>query len=67
MTGIQLCNVGIDQIPEDANVIFCQKEIEAVIKKKNINIEVHYLENLSQSSEYESWISELMKERNGES
>ncbi len=67
LTGIQVSNVAIDEIPEDANVIFCQKEIEPVIKKKNINIEVHYLENLSQASEYESWISELMKERNGES
>ena len=67
LTGIQVSNVAIDEIPEDADVIFCQKEIESVIKKKNINIEIHYLENLSQSSEYESWISELMKERNGES
>lgn len=67
LTGIQVSNVAIDEIPEDADVIFCQKEIEPVIKKKNINIEVHYLENLSQASEYESWISELMKERNGES
>lgn len=67
LTGIQVSNVAIDEIPEDADVIFCQKEIESVIKKKNINIEVHYLENLSQSLEYERWIAELVKEGNSES
>lgn len=66
LTGIQVSNAAIDEIPEDADVIFCQKEVEPVMKRKNINVEVHYLENLSQSFEYEHWISELVKEEDSE-
>ena len=57
--GIQVGNTAIDDIPEDADVIFCQKQIEPKMQKVVTKAEIYYLENLSQSVEYDSWISSL--------
>ncbi len=58
---IEVANIAIDDIPNDADVIFCQKEIESNLKKIETKAEIHYLENLSQSLEYDNWISSLRK------
>lgn len=60
---ITVSNTAIDEIPDDADVIFCQKEVEFNLNKAAITAQIYCLENLSQSLEYDQWILEEKQRR----